>query len=118
MALFKVDTESLATTESLVYIALGMVSCDCDTSDHVPLALTSHDPCLRHVYLQQAIGWALVLETSKSMIYRMLSKTTWWKERADHPTRMMMKNFGFPSEPTKSEVFFFRISRKEEVRTQ
>lgn len=73
MALFKVGTESLATTESLVCIALGM-----------------------------AIGWALVLETSKSMMYRMLSKTTWWKERADQPTRMMMKNFGFPSEPTKT----------------
>lgn len=40
------------------------------------------------------------METSKSMIYRMLSKMTWWKERADQPTRSMMKNFGYPSQPT------------------
>jgi len=65
------NIESLATTESLVYVALGM-----------------------------AIVWALVMETSKSMIYRMLSKMTWWKERADQPTRSMMKNFGYPSQPT------------------
>jgi len=64
-------TESLATTEALLCVALGL-----------------------------ALFWALVLETSKSMIYRALSKTTWWKERADQPTRSMMKNFGFPTQPT------------------
>lgn len=52
------------------------------------------------VAIGMAIGWGIVLEVAKKMMFDALPNTKWW-HRAIKPQQSMMANFGFPTQPTK-----------------